>query len=162
MLQNRIRIPALVAVLLVASVTVFAGGKKDEMTIGLEGTDGKTLSLSISADFVTNLAEGLAGSNMDCDGTTEEDTRAMLEHLSKRGEGSKYTLKKDDGEVIRARRKKGQLHLQIEKPDQKDTEISMPWSLAECMLGHDVPALSGDDKLALSIEQDGAIRIRIE
>jgi hypothetical protein len=162
MLQYKIRIAALTAVLLMASVTAFAGNMKDEMTIELEGSDGKTLSLSISADFVSKLAEGLSGSNWDCDGTTEEDTRAMLEHLSKRGEGSKYTLKRDHGEVIKARRKKGQLQLQIEKPGEKETEVSMPWSLAECMLGRDVPALSGEDKLAFSIEQDGAVRIRIE
>lgn len=162
MLQGGIRIAALLVVLLVVSDTAFAGNNRDEMTIEIEGTDGETLSLSISADFVSKLADGLAGSNWDCDGRTERDTRAMLEHLSKRGEGSKYTLKKDDGEVIKARRKKGQLQLQIKRTGDKDTQVSLPWSLAECMLGHDVPALSGDDKLALSIEQDGAVRIRIE
>ena len=162
MLQNSTRFSVLVAVFLMTCVAAYAGSKKNELTIELEGSDGEALSLSISADFVSKLAEGLAGSSWDCDGTAEEDTRAMLEHLDKRGEGSKYTLKRDDGEVVKARRKKGQLHLEIEKPGEKETRVSLPWSLAECMLGHDVPALSGDDKLALSIEQDGAVRIRIE
>lgn len=162
MIRDRLRITVLVAVFVLASVMASADDKKSEMTIELEGTNGKTISLSISADFVGKLAEELASSNMDCGGTTEEDTRAMLEHLSQRGEGSKYTLQKDDGDVIRARRRKGQLYLLIEKPDQRDTEVSVPWTLAECMLGHAVPALRGDDKLAFSIEQDRAIRIRIE
>ena len=162
MLRDRIGMVAFVPLFLVASSIAVAGGRREQMTLEIESAEGESISVSISADFVGLLAEKLASGAMECEGTNEEDTRAMLEHLSRRGEGSKYTLAKADGEVIRARRKKGQLHLQIEKPDEKVTEVSMPWAVAECMLGHDVPVLRGDDRLALSVEQDGAIRIRIE
>lgn len=162
MLQDRVPMAAAIALLLVSNAGAFADTEKHEMTIELEDADGETISLSIAAGFVSELVDDLVGSSLDCEGTTDEDTRAMLEHLSQRGEASKYTLTKSDGEVIRARRKQGQLQLQIEKPDERVTEVSMPWTVAECMLGHDVPVLRGDEKLAFSVEQDGAIRIRIE
>lgn len=162
MLQGGLKPCVLAAAFFVASAAVMAGDGKQTMSIEIEGADGKRMSLSLEADFVSELAEGLAGGDMHCDATTERDTRAMLEHLSKRGEGSKFTLRRDDGEILKARRKKGQLLLRIEAPDRKGTEVSLPWSFAECLLGHDATARRVDGELALSVEQEGAVRIRID
>ena len=149
-----------VALLLLAT-TLFAGKKDKELTVQIEGNDGVELSFSISAGFVDGILEGLAGADVDCDVTTDEDTRTMLEHLERRGEGSKYRFRNDDGGLIKARRRRGQLELDIARSGEKDAHVSLPWALAECMLGHRV-ALSGEARAELAFEGDGALRVRIE
>ena len=149
-----------VALLLLAS-TLFAGKKDKELSIRIEGADGVKLSFSISAGFVDGILEGLAGADVDCEVTTDEDVRAMLVHLDRRGEGSRYRFRDDDGKLIKARRRRGQLELNIARPGKKDAHVSVPWGLAECMLGHRVE-LSRHARAELALEDDGAIRIRIE
>ena len=92
----------------------------------------------------------------------ESETLAMLQHLDRKGEGSKYTFTNDEGETVKARRRKGQWEMEVVKSGEKNTVISMPWGMAECMLGRDVPAYSGKDDLEFKIEQDGGVSIRIE
>lgn len=149
-----------IAVFLLAS-TVFAGKKDKELSVQIEGDDGINISFSISADFVDSILEGLAGSSMDCEITTDEDTRAMLEHLDRRGNGSKYRFRDDDGKLIKASRRRGQLELDITRSGEKDAHVSLPWVLAECMLGREVE-FSGDSNAKFSVEDDGAIRVRIQ
>ena len=86
----------------------------------------------------------------------------MLEHLDRKGPGSKYSFTNEEGELIKARRHNGQWEMRVVKDGENDTIISMPWAMAECMLGRDVPAYKGKDKLEFKIEKDGGARIRIE
>ncbi|MGB5516058.1 MAG: hypothetical protein WBP36_16180, partial [Thermoanaerobaculia bacterium] len=102
--------------------------------------------------------------DLECDGDIEADTREMFEYLSKNGRGSRYTLEKEDGEVIKAHRRKDQLELEILKPDEDPTQVSMPWLLAECMLGNKVAAkeLEKADGLKFSVKKDGGVELRVE
>ena len=52
--------------------------------------------------------------------------------------------------------------MEVEGKGEKYTVISMPWAMAECMLGRDVPAYSGKESLAFKVEKNGGVRIRIE
>ena len=148
------------ALLLVAS-SLFAGKKDKELSLHIEGEDGLNISLSVSADFVDSLLEGLAGSSMDCDVTTDDETRAMLEHLDRRGEGSKYKFRDDEGKLIKARRRRGQLELDIAKSGEKHADVSLPWAIAECMLGQRAE-FSSETSAEFSIDGDGSIRVSIE
>lgn len=147
--------------LLLLATSLFAGKKDKELSVRIEGDDGVKLSFSISAGFVDGILEGLTGADLDCEGTTDENTRAMLEHLDRRGEGSRYRFRDDDGKLIKARRRRGQLELDIARSGEKDAQVSLPWTLAECMLGHRVE-LSHDARAELAFEDEGSIRIRIE
>ncbi len=149
-----------VALLLLATA-LLAGSKDRELSVRIEGDDGADLSFSISAGFVEGILEGLAGADVDCEVTTDVDTRAMLEHLDRRGEGSKYRYRDDDGDLVKARRRRGQLELDIAREGENDAHVSLPWALAECMLGHRVE-LSSAARAELAFEDDGAVRIRIE
>jgi hypothetical protein len=148
------------ALFLVAS-TVLAGKKDKELSLRIEGEDGTRFSMSISADFVASILEGLAGSDMDCDATTDEETREMLVYLDRHGEGSKYRFRDEEGKLVKARRERGQLELDIERSEEKDAHVSLPWAVAECMLGRRA-ALSADAHLEFAVEDDGGIRISIE
>ena len=161
MRSNRLRIPLLLIALALLVSPAFAG--KKDMTIDIENADGENISITISSNMIDGIIEGLAENEMSCDDSDlEPETRAMLEHLDRKGEGSKYRFTNEDGEVVKARRRKGQWEMEVEKKGEEDTVISMPWSVAECMLGRDVPAYSGKDSMEFKIEQDGGVRIRIE
>ena len=149
--------------LLMLATVVSAGTRDKELSVRIEGEDGADISFSISGGFVEDILEGLAGADLDCDVTTDDDTRAMLRHLDRRGEGAKYRFRDDEGKLIKARRRHGQLELDIANGAEKDAHVSLPWAAAECMLGHRVE-LSRDARAELELEDEdeGSIRIRIE
>jgi len=122
------------------------------------------MTLSLTTDLVSGVIEGMVDEDFECDGDTESDTREMFEYLSKNGKGSRYTLEKEDGEVIKGHRRKDQLELEILKPDEDPTQVSMPWILAECMLGNRVAAkeLEKADGLRFSVKKDGGVELRVE
>ena len=155
---------AVLGVLVISVAPALAKEKKDTITIDIEDSDGSTMTLSLSADFVSGMIEGMVGEDLECDSDIDSDTREMFQHLSKNGKGSRYTLEKEDGEIVKARRRKDQLELEILKPDEDPTHVSMPWLLAECMLGNKVAAkeLQKADGLQFSVAKDGGIAIRVE
>ena len=146
----------------VASAAI-AGDKKKGMTIDIENADGENISISVSSNLVEGIVKGLSENDMSCDrDDLEPETEAMLEHLDRKGEGSRYSYTNEEGKLIKARRRKGQWEMTVVESGEKDTVISMPWAMAECMLGRDVPAYKGKDDLEFKIEKDGGVSIRIE
>ena len=152
----------LTAILMLA---VPASADKDgqEMSIDIENADGENISITVSSNLVDGIIRGLSESDMSCDrDDLDPETEAMLEHLDRRGEGSKYSFTNEEGKLIKARRPKGQWEMTVVESGEKDTVISMPWAMAECMLGRDVPAYKGKDELEFKIQQEGGVSIRIE
>jgi hypothetical protein len=138
--------------------------KKDTLILDIEDSDGSKLTLSLSADIVSGIIDGVVDEDLECDSDIDPDTRAMFEYLSREGKGSRYTLEKEDGEIVKARRRGDQLELEVLEPDEKPTRVSMPWLLAECMLGSKVAAeeLQKADGLQFSVAKDGGLAIRVE
>ncbi len=155
---------AVLGIFALAVAPALAKEKKDTITIDIEDTDGSKTSISLTTDLVSGVIEGMVDEDLECDGDIEADTREMFQHLSKNGRGSRYTLEKEDGEVIKAHRREDQLELEILKPDEDPTQVSMPWLLAECMLGNKVAAkeLQKADGLQFSVAKDGGVAIRVE
>ena len=153
----------LALILLVLPGAVVAGEKGKTMTVKIDGPDEQALSFSISADFVNHMVGGLAGKELNCDADLDSDTMAMFRHLSRHGEGSRYTLETED-QVVKARRRKGQLELTIREDGEKKAEITMPWSIAACLAGDETALRSakGDGELQVDIVDDGGLTIRIE
>ena len=153
---------AILAVFLAVSPAL-AEKKKDgdTLTIDIEGEDGTNLSLSISGDLAHGIITGLAQGDYECDVTDDRDVLAMLQHLDKHGEGSNYKLKKDDGEVIHAKRRDGKWIMTVKNPGEKDAQIVLPWADAECKLGRKVEGF--DPKgLEFKVEQEGMLRVAVE
>ena len=154
--------PLLLVALLVASPSV-AGKDKKEMTIDIQNADGENISITVSSDLVEGIIQGLSESSMSCDkDDLDPETEAMLEHLDRQGEGSKYSYTNEEGKLVKARRRKGQWEMTVVQDGEKDTKISMPWAMAECMLGRDVSGYKGKDDVEFKIQQDGGVSIRIE
>jgi hypothetical protein len=155
---------AVLAILVLVVAPVLAKEKKDTITIDIEDSDGSKASISLTTDLVSGVLEGMIDEDLECEGDIESDTREMLEYLSKKGKGSRYTLEKEDGEIVQAHRRKDQLDLEIVGEDEDPTHVSMPWILAECMLGNKVAAkeLEKADGLRFSVKKDGGVELRVE
>ena len=150
------------ATLVMLATPSLAGDKHKDMTIDIKNSDGENISIVVSSNLVDGIIKGLSENDMECDTTTDKETLAMLQHLDRKGEGSKYTFANDEGETVKARRRKGQWEMEVVKEGENNTIISMPWGMAECMLGREVAAYKGKDQFEFKIEQDGGVRIRIE
>jgi len=155
---------SVLAIFALAVAPALAKEKKDTITIDIEDSEGSKTSISLTTDLVSGVIEGMVDEDLECDGDLEADTREMFEYLSKNGRGSRYTLEKEDGEVIKAHRRKDQLELEVLDPDEDPTHVSMPWLLAECMLGNKVAAkeLEKADGLKFSVKKDGGVELRVE
>lgn len=162
--QNLMKTCAVLAILVLVVAPVLAKEKKDTITIDIEDSDGSKASISLTTDLVSGVLEGMIDEDLECEGDIESDTREMLEYLSQKGKGSRYTLEKEDGEIIKAHRRKDQLDLEIVGEDEDPTHVSMPWILAECMLGNKVAAkeLEKADGLRFSVKKDGGVELRVE
>jgi len=162
MLRSVYRTISGLATVLMLVTPSFGGDKHKDMTIDIEGEDGQNISIVVSSNLVDGIIKGLSENDMECDTTTDPETLAMLRHLDRKGEGSKYSFTNDEGQLVKARRRKGQWEMEVVKDGENNTVISMPWGIAECMLGRDVKAYSGKNDLEFKIEQDGGVHIRIE
>ena len=162
--QISVKTCAVLAIFALTVAPALANEKKDTITIDIEDSEGSKTSISLTTDLVSGALEGMVDEDLECEGDIESDTREMLEYLSKKGRGSRYTLEKEDGEIIEAHRRKDQLDLEILGDDEDPTRVSMPWILAECMLGNKVAAkeLERADGLSFSIKKDGGVELRVE
>ena len=153
----------LILLSLAAPGAVFAGQKAQSLTVEIDGPEEEALSFSIAGDFVGRMIGGLLGKELVCNADLDADTMAMLRHLDRHGEGSRYTLEIED-QVVKARRRKGQLELTIHEDGHKEGAISMPWSIAACMMGDEtaLQTAKGDGVLQLVVEDEGTLTIRIE
>lgn len=156
----------------VASVTLLmlavpspalAGKAARTLTVEIEGAEESVFSLSLSGDFVAALIDGLLGEELICDGELDVDAMAMLRHLDRRGEGSRYTLE-TERQMVKARRRRGQLELVVREDGAKKAEIGLPWPIAACLMGDETAlrATKGDGKLRIDIEDGGALTVRID
>ena len=110
-----------------------------------------------------------AHANLSCDGDSDRDTRRMMEHLERSGENSTYRVE-DDGGVVTARRRGGQLLLEKTGGDSDRGRVEMPWLLAECFLaGRPVQAevrelLGPGHRLLVDIrgEEGGRVTISVD
>lgn len=163
MLRSLYGVSLVLIVALLVAAPSHAGKDHKDMTIDIENEDGENISITISSNMVDGIIKGLSENDMSCDrDDLDPETEAMLEHLDRKGEGSKYSYTNEEGALVKARRRKGQWEMEVAKSGEKNAVISMPWGMAECMLGRDVPAYSGKDDLEFKIQQDGGVSIRIE
>jgi hypothetical protein len=97
--------------------------------------DDDEISVAISKEFARGLVEGLIGSDLECDGEVDDDFGALLEELDRRGPRARASIR--DGETtVDGRRRGGKLDLAIHGEGSGKIEATMPWAMAECLLGH--------------------------
>ena len=143
-----------------------AGEKKNDkaLTVELEGSSGGSLSFTLTPDSEGGLLDAVVNAEGECDGDLDKEIRDALEALD-RG-GSRATYRWEDSEkTVFARRKGRSLEVQFDDLDGGEMELTMPWALAECLLGKGTDLedalAAGDVFLRISGEDGGSFKVRL-
>ena len=125
---------------------------------------GDEVRLELSEDVARAAVEGILGSILECDGEIDDDLRELLSALERGGPRSRATRR--DGETtLDARRRGGRLDLEIRGGGPGKIEASMPWAVAECLLGRSTTvdrAVSSAIKVRVSNPDGRALSFTIQ
>jgi hypothetical protein len=154
------RILTLVAVLLL-TVACTSSRSQPDLTVEL---DEDNFSIAISSATARGVIEDLVGSRLDCEGEVDSDVEKLLLTLEKGGTRANATLRDGETTVV-ARRRGGKLHLDIRGAGSGRIEASMPWAVAECLLGHETSidsAVRSSIKVKVTSEDGGSFSFRLD
>ena len=125
-----IRIGAVVALTLFA-ITCASSEPKSDLNIDVNDQE---IRVAVSAAVARGLMEELIGSDLDCQGEIDTGMERLLRELDQGGPRSRASYR--DGEMtIAARRRGGRLDLDIRGAGSGRIEATMPWAVADCLLG---------------------------
>jgi hypothetical protein len=133
--------------LLVSVLTLSCASSQPKSDLELNVNDDE-IRIAISEEVACDLMEDLVGAELECDGEVDGHFRALLEKLDRGGPRARASYQ-DGGETISGRRRAGKLDLEIRGDGPGKVEATMPWALAECMLGRNT---SIDKTLSSSIK----------
>jgi len=97
--------------------------------------DDEEITVAISKAVAQGVMEGLVGSDLECDEGADGEFRVFLERLDRGGSRAKASYR-DDESTIEGRRRGSRLDLKIRGAGSGKIEATMPWAIAECMLGN--------------------------
>jgi hypothetical protein len=120
-----------VVVLTVFAFTCASSEPKSDLNIDVNDQE---IRVAVSAAVARGLMEELIGSDLDCQGEIDTGMRRLLQELDQNGPRSRASFR--DGETtIAARRRGGRLDLDIRGAGSGRIEATMPWAVADCLLG---------------------------
>jgi len=96
--------------------------------------DSDEITVAVSEAVARGLMEDLIGADLECDGDLDRHLKAFL---------------RDGENTVDGRRRGSKLDLKIRGAGSGKIEATMPWAIAECMLGRNT---SIDDTLTSSIK----------
>ena len=97
--------------------------------------DDDEITVAISKAAAQGLMEGLIGSDLECEEGADGQFRTFLEKLDQAGPRAKASYR-DSENTIEGRRRGSKLDLKISGTGSGKIEATMPWAIAECMLGN--------------------------
>jgi hypothetical protein len=154
--------PLLVAVLVLAAGPARAGDSKPAepatFSLHVESAEGEEVRIEATSGWLGAL---IASADVECEGDSDRQARAMMEDLRRQGEGGVHRYRdEDDGDRVIGRRTRGALKLETRGEDGDVAVVEMPWEVAEClMLGIDPPGdlgrriARGEAKLAIDVRE---------
>lgn len=109
--------------------------------------DDDEIRVAVSEAVARGVMENMIGSDLACEDGADGQFKAFLERLDRGGPGAKASYR-DDESTIEGRRRGKKLDLKIRGAGSGKIEATMPWAVAECLLGYDT---SIDESFASSI-----------
>jgi hypothetical protein len=96
--------------------------------------DDDEITVAISEAVARDVMEDLIGADLECENGADGEFREFLERLDQGGSRAKASYR-DDESTIEGRRRGNKLDLKIRGAGSGKIEATMPWAVAECMLG---------------------------
>jgi hypothetical protein len=154
------RLLTLVAVLLL-TVACTSSKSQPDLVVDL---DEDNFSIAISSAAARGVIEDLIGSQLDCRGEVDADVEALLRTLAYGGSRATATFRDGETTVV-ARRRGGKLRLDIGGAGPGKIEATMPWAVAECLLGKEISvdrAFRSSIKVKVTTEDGGSFSFRLD
>ena len=121
------------AVVALAAFAVACASAEPTSDLNID-VDDNEIRVAVSAEVARGLMEELIGSDLDCQGEIDTGMEKLLRKLDHGGPRSQASYR--DGETtIAARRQGGRLNLEISGSGSGRIEATMPWAVADCLLG---------------------------
>jgi len=144
-LKDLFKLIALVAVIAFLALACASSEPKSDFELDVDDDE---ISVAISEAVARALMEDLFGADLECEGEVDGHLRALLEKLDRDGPRSRASYR-DGEETVSGRRRGGRLDLEIRGDGPGKIEATMPWAVAECLLGRNT---SVDDAFTSSIK----------
>jgi hypothetical protein len=120
-------------ILIIAFFALACASSQNQSDLELD-IDSDEIRLAVSKEVAQGVMEDLIGADLECEGDVDGHFGALLEELDRNGPRAKAHYR--DGEsVVEGRRRGGKLDLEIRGAGSGSIEATMPWAIAECMLG---------------------------
>ena len=104
------------------------------LRIDVDNDHGKDVHLTLNGGLLGSIVEALAPLDIDCNEDHDPKVRSLYLALERGGDGARGTVW-DDDKQIDARRAGKFLVMKIREEDDDTVELTIPWSLARCVLG---------------------------
>lgn len=124
-----------VLALVIAFLALACASAEPKSDFELDVSDDE-ITVAISKAVAQGVMEGLIGSDLECGEGADGQFRTFLERLDQGGPRAKASYR-DSENTIDGRRRGGKLDLKIRGAGSGKIEATMPWAIAECMLGND-------------------------
>lgn len=97
--------------------------------------DSDQIKVAVSKDVAQGLLGEWIGEDLKCDGEIDGHMKSLLEKLDEGGPRARASYR--DGEnTVDGRRRGGKLDLTLHGTGSGKIEATMPWAIAECLLGN--------------------------
>ncbi|MEJ2188015.1 MAG: hypothetical protein P8Y93_01130 [Acidobacteriota bacterium] len=146
---------------LVVALSCASSKKQPDLVVD---NDEGNLTLAISAATARAVVEELVGGDLDCKADTDGEMTALLHTLDQGGAHARASYR--NGETtVEGRRRGGRLDLEIRGSGSGRIEATMPWAVAECLLGRKTAvdkAIRSSIKVKVSNDDGGSFSVRLD
>lgn len=112
-----------------------ASADSPTLRIDIDSEEGEDLHMTFGGGLLGTIVEAMAPIDIECDDPDDDPKmRALYLNLVRGGDGARGSLW-DDEKRIDARRAGRVLEMKIRDEDGDTVELTLPWSLARCVLG---------------------------
>lgn len=159
----RLLVLRIVSTVAVLALTLSCASSKKQPDLVVDSDEGN-LTVAISAATARAVVEELVGADLDCEADTDDKMTSLLSTLDQGGARSRASYR--DGEtIVEGRRRGGRLDIEIRGSGSGRIEATMPWAVAECLLGRKTAvdeAIRSSIKVKVTNDEGGSFSFRLD
>ena len=111
-----------------------AAADSPTLRIDVDNEKGEDFHMTFNGGLLGTIARAMAPIDIECDNDDDPKVRELYLSLEHGGDGSQGKVW-DEEKKIEARRHGKFLEMRIEDEDGETVDLTLPWSLARCVLG---------------------------
>jgi hypothetical protein len=133
-MRHRQLLFAALLVLPLAAAPAPADASGPTIRVDVEAENGEDFHITLGGGLLGSFVRAFAPLDIECDDDHDPKMRALYRSLDRGGDGARGTAW-DDRKRIDAHRSGKLLVMRISEEDGETVDLTLPWSLARCVLG---------------------------